>query len=69
MKIQVSTGRLSRRVIANSIDEAFQVFLDKYHPQSLGVLASFKSKDLDDVYYVSVENWLRKRGKMEDQHV
>lgn len=63
MKIQVSTGGLSRRVTADSMDEAFQVFLDKYQPKALGEIVRFASKDLDDVYYMSTRKWLIKHGK------
>jgi len=54
MKIQVSTGGLSRRVTASSPEEAVKVFLQKYQPRSTGVIASCVSRELGQTYYVYV---------------
>jgi|CXWL01.1.fsa_nt_gi hypothetical protein len=60
--IQVSTGRLSRRVMAETPVEAVKTFLQKYKPTQLGYLASCRSKYLDDTYYVSMSNVLDELG-------
>jgi len=54
MRIQVTTGGLSRRVTASSPEEAVKVFLLKYQPRVTGVIASCVSRELDDIYYVHV---------------
>lgn len=62
MRITVSTGGLSRRVTATDPYDAVKVFILKYKPKSMGVLASCVSKELDDTYYVSTERALKELG-------
>lgn len=66
--MRVSSGGYSANVTASSIPEAFDLFLDKKKPKSLGILTEVKAKGYnpdDDTFYILTTVILDKLGKLE----
>lgn len=70
IKIRVSTGGKRATVMAHSLVEAFELFLNKKEPEALGVLVEFKTKEWDpgdDTFYMSTVSALKQLEKFSEE--
>lgn len=69
IKMRVSSGGYSANVVAHSLSEAVELFLDTKKPKSLGVLTEIKAKGWtpdDDTFYIKTTVVLKEIGRLEE---